>query len=94
MPALWQALDWCAHHNLWTPAFLEFFGGRGGGAHDATCTSTSFGLPGLSFASPWPGWLPGWLARWLVAGWLLGWLARWLVAAWLALCLTGQLAGG
>ena len=93
MPALWQALDWCAHHNLWTPAFLEFFGGRGG-AHDATCTSTSFGLPSLSFASPRPGWLPGWLARWLVAGWLLGWLARWLVAAWLALCLTGQLAGG
>ena len=82
MPALWQALDWCAHHNLWTPAFLEFFGGRGGGAHDATCTSTSFGLP-------WPlcclclAWLAAWLARWLVAGWLLGWLARWLVAAWL-----------
>ena len=88
MSAFWQALDWGAHHNLWTPSFLEFYGGKGGGP------TTAHALP-LHLASrasmlPLPGlWLPGWLARWLVAGWLLGWMARWLVAAWLALCLTG-----
>ena len=94
MPAFWQALDWCAHHNLWTPAFLEFFGGRGGPTtphalilHWASLASL-LPLPGLA------GCLAGWLVGWWLAGYLAGWLARWLVAAWLALCLTGQLAGG
>jgi hypothetical protein len=90
MSAFWQALDWCAHHRLWTPAFLEFYGGTGGGA----TTPHALPLHLVSLASLLPlsglaGCLAGWLARWLVAGWLLGWLARWLVAAWLALCLTG-----
>jgi hypothetical protein len=93
MSAFWQALDWCAHHRLWTPAFLEFYGGTGGGGHDATCTSTSSGLPSLSVASLRPGWLPGWLAGSLAGGWLAAWLAGSLAGGCLAGSLPDWLAG-
>ena len=77
MSAFWQALEWGAHHNVWTPAFLEFYAGRGG-------PMTPHALPiHLAFRAsllPLPG-LAGWLTRWLVAGWLAGWMARWLAAA-------------
>ena len=95
MPAFWQALDWCAHHNLWTPTFLEFYGGRGGGAprrhmhvllYLATLASL-LPLPGLA------GCLAAWPARWLVAGWLLGWLAGSLAGGCLAGSLPDWLAG-
>ena len=90
MSAFWQALDWCAGQNLWTPTFLEFYGGRGGRG-PATLHALPLHLASLASLLPLPGLagcLPGWLPRWLVAGWLLGWLPRWLVAAWLALRLT------
>ena len=82
MSAFWQALDLCAGQNLWTPTFLELYGGRGGWA------ATLHALP-LHLASLWPfcclslaglaGWLPGWLAASLAGGWLVGCLAGCLV---------------
>ena len=94
MSAFWQALDWCAGQNLWTPTFLEFYGGSGG-ARDATCTSTSSGLP-LASLLPLPGragWLPGWLAASLAGGWLAAWLAASLAGGYLAGSLPDWLAG-
>ena len=85
MSAFWQALDLCAGQNLWTPTFLEFYGG-GRGDPDATCTSTSSGLP-LASLLPLPG-RAGWLA-----GWLPGWLAASLAGGWLVGCLAGCLVG-
>ena len=90
MSAFWQALDWCAGQNLWTPTFLEFYGG-GGGPRRYMHFHFIWPPSGLSVASPRPGWLAGWLPGWLAASLAGGWLAAWLAASLAGGCLAGSL---
>ena len=90
MPAFWQALDWCAHHNLWTPAFLEFLGERGEGP--TTPHTLLLHLASLASLLPLPG-LAGCLAGSLAGGWLATWLAGSLAGGCLAGSLPDWLAG-
>ena len=84
MSAFWQALDWCAGQNLWTPTFLEFYGGKGGGPRRY-----------MHFRFIWPLYClsPDWLAASLAVGWLAAWLAASLAGGCLAGSLPDWLAG-